>query len=99
MGYWGLAYASTSFYNKPWGWFDDDERSRTLANCYDLTQKAINLSPGAKPVELGLILALSQKHQASQAFDIALLEQWEQDYCSAMRSLLETTPTIWISFA
>ena len=27
MGYWGLAYASTSFYNKPWGWFDDDERS------------------------------------------------------------------------
>jgi len=92
MGYWGLAYASTSFYNKPWGWFDDDERNRTLANCYDLTQKAINLSPGAKPVELGLILAFSQKHQAPRAHDIALLEQWEQDYCSAMRSLLENHP-------
>ena len=92
MGYWGLAYASTSFYNKPWGWFDDDERSRTLANCYELTQKAKNLSSAAKPVEQDLILAFSQKHQAPRAHDIALLEQWERDYCSAMRSLLENQP-------
>ncbi|MCZ6488692.1 MAG: hypothetical protein O6703_11015 [Gammaproteobacteria bacterium] len=92
MGYWGLAYASSSFYNKPWAWFDGDERSLTLANCYELTQKAQNLSSATRPVEQQLIMALSQKHQAAQADDIAVPEAWERDYSLSMRSVLDNHP-------
>jgi tetratricopeptide (TPR) repeat protein len=92
MGYWGLAHAASSFYNKPWGWFDPDERTQVLASCFEHSQKALKLSAEASPAEQQLIAALAKKHQSAEARDIALLEQWEQDYSVSMRSALESNP-------
>jgi len=92
MGYWGLAYAASSFYNKPWDWYDRDERVQVLASCFEHTQKALKLSTEAKPAEQQLIAALGQKHQSAETGDIALLKQWEQDYSISMRSALKNNP-------
>jgi tetratricopeptide (TPR) repeat protein len=92
MGYWGLAYAASSFYNKPWEWFDWDERVRVLAGCFQHTQKALKLSAEVTLAEQQLIAALGQKHQSSETEDIVLLEQWEQDYSTSMRSVLKSNP-------
>ena len=92
MGYWGLAYATSSFYNKPWDWFDSDERAEALAFCYENSQKALQLSATATPVEQQLVSALCQKHQAVEADDIALPVSWEQDYSISMREVLENFP-------
>jgi tetratricopeptide (TPR) repeat protein len=92
MGYWGLTYASSSFYNKPWAWFDSDERNLTLANCYEHSQKAQDLSSTATRVEQQLITALGRKHQAARADDIAIPEAWERDYSISMRSVLDSHP-------
>ena len=92
MGYWGLAYAASSFYNKPWDWFDRDERIQVLASCYQHTQKALTLSARATAAEQQLIVALGQKHQSAETEDVALLERWEQDYSISMRSVLKSNP-------
>ena len=30
MGYWGIAFASGPFYNKPWAWYGEQEREKTI---------------------------------------------------------------------
>jgi len=92
MGYWGIAYASSSFYNKPWEWYANEERVNTVKFCYDTVNKARQLSSLATPVERQLIEALSQKHQNEKADDFAILDQWEKDYAESMRSVLEKFP-------
>jgi tetratricopeptide (TPR) repeat protein len=92
MGYWGLAYAASSFYNKPWEWFDNDERCQVLINCFDHSQKALTLSSETSPVEQQLIQALCQKHPSFETDDITLLKAWERDYSIGMQAILENHP-------
>jgi hypothetical protein len=92
MGYWGIAYASGSFYNKPWDWYGDDERIQAVKACYDYVQKALGLIAGTTASELQLIAALGIKYQAEQTDNLIELEQWEQDYSNSMRALQHNFP-------
>ena len=65
MGYWGIAYASGSFYNKPWEWYGDEERTLAVKTCHRHVQKALELSSAATPLERQLIAALCEKHAAA----------------------------------
>ena len=51
MGYWGIAYASGPFYNKPWEWYGEIERIDAIALCREYALKANKLKAGAAPVE------------------------------------------------
>ena len=87
MGHWGIAYASGSFYNKPWEWFGDDERTQVVKTCYHHARTALELSATATPLEAQLITALSEKHAAGQARELTELAQWEENYSERMRAL------------
>ena len=89
MGYWGVAYASGSFYNKPWEWYGDLERTQAVKTCHRHVQKALELSSAATPLERQLIAALCEKHAAAQADDLTELVQWEKNYSNRMRTLRE----------
>jgi tetratricopeptide (TPR) repeat protein len=87
MGYWGFAYASGPFYNKPWGWYGEQERVDTIALCHQYAHKAEQLKAQTSPVEQALIDALCAKHPSAQA-DISIdLESWTWQYAEAMRQV------------
>ena len=92
MGYWGIAYASGSFYNKPWEWYGDLERTQAVKACHRHVRKALELSSAATPLEAQLITALCEKHAAAQADDLTELVQWEKNYSNRMSTLQENFP-------
>lgn len=87
MGYWGIAYATGPFYNKPWGWYGFQERDEAIAYCHEYAQKASALKHNATAVEQGLIDALCAKHPVGQAKTEIELDNWTQGYADAMRGL------------
>ena len=92
MGHWGIAYASGSFYNKPWEWFGDGERIQVVKNCYHHARTALELSSAATPLEAQLIAALCEKHAFGQAIELNELVQWEKNYSGRMRALQKDFP-------
>ena len=92
MGYWGIAYASGAFYNKPWAWYGDDERLLAIKTCYHNVQQALALSSASAIFEQQLISALCEKYQADQTDNLAELEQWESDYSKSMCALIDSFP-------
>ena len=92
MGHWGIAYASGSFYNKPWEWFGDAERTQVVETCYHHVQKALEICSAAIPLELQLIAALGEKHAAAQVAELTELVQWEENYSNRMRALQKGFP-------
>ncbi len=87
MGYWGIAYASGPFYNKPWSWYGEIERVETIAFCHEYAHRARQLKPRASAVEQALIEALCVKHPAARALGAIELENWNREYADAMRAL------------
>ena len=85
MGYWGIAFASGPFYNKPWGWFGDQERETTIAYCHEYAHKAAERKALASPLEVALIDAICAKHPCAQAINSIDLERWSREYAVAMR--------------
>ncbi len=51
MAYWGVAYASGPFYNKPWDSYGELEREATTQLCHEYAQQAAALIAQASPVE------------------------------------------------
>lgn len=87
MGYWGVAYASGPFYNKPWSWYGEIERVEAIAFCHEYAHRARQLKPRASPVEQALIDALCVKHPAARALGAIELENWNREYADSMRGL------------
>lgn len=87
MGYWGLAYAAGPFYNKPWEWYGEQERVQAITYCHQQSVRADALKRQASPVEQALIEALCRKHPLALAENNAQLDNWTQDYATAMRQV------------
>ena len=85
IGYWGIAYASGPFYNKPWEWYGEREREQTIPFCHEYACKAAQLKDWVSPVERALIDALSAKHPSARASGQEELDSWGRDYADAMR--------------
>lgn len=87
MAWWGVAYASGPFYNRPWIRYTETEISRVLPICHDAVVRAASLSSNATPTEKGLIRALAKRYQNSHERSHDVLNAWQHDYASAMREV------------
>ncbi|MHC4221869.1 MAG: tetratricopeptide repeat protein, partial [Planctomycetota bacterium] len=92
MGYWGMTYAASSFYNKPWEWYGEREVTESIKFCHENIQMAIQNNSLATPLEQHLISALSQKHPDDKANDLTTLNLRERIYAQSMCSVLEKYP-------
>jgi len=92
MGYWGIAYAKGSFYNKPWDYYGQLERGSTIKTCHEACYKAHQLSYNHTPLEQELIQALGQKFPNNPSATIKILEQAEIHYAVKMRAVLKNFP-------
>ena len=58
MAWWGMAYASGPFYNRPWIRYSDAEIADTLPVCFEAISNALKHAEQATPTEKALIQAL-----------------------------------------
>lgn len=85
MAWWGIAYASGPFYNRPWIRFTPAEVTATLPVCHEAAAKALALSDGATPQEQALIGALQLRFPQAEPAPQAELARWHDAYTDAMR--------------
>ena len=87
MAYWGLAYSLGPNYNKPWEFFDKDERDTTVNRANRAVLQAKERAAAATPVERALIAALWFRYPQQHA--VKDCSVWNHQYADAMRSVYE----------
>ena len=91
MAWWGIAYASGPFYNRPWIRFTDTEIAEALPICHDAAKTALALADGANgadvanEAERAMIKATGQRYIAPGETDRERLGEWHRDFTEAMR--------------
>ena len=80
MAYWGVAYGSGAYYNKPWKLYDQEDLKTSLRQAYDHTQKAKQYVSNGSGKEKALIKAI----EARYAKDIDLSER-DTAYAHSMK--------------
>lgn len=86
MAWWGVAYASGPFYNRPWIRHSDAEIAAVLPACRHAIERALSLEAGATPAEQALIRALSKRYQNGSERDREVLNAWQRAFADAMRA-------------
>ena len=61
MAHWGVAYAIGPNYNKPWEFFEPDERQATLERAHQAITDALALRDGLAPMEAAMIDAIAER--------------------------------------
>ena len=89
MAYWGLAYASGIYYNKPWHRMQQDELVEKLKLTFDISREAQARSNTVSAVEKGLIDALTFRYQSPVPIKDDCYNQWNDDYADAMRHVYQ----------
>lgn len=92
MASWGVAHASSPFYNKPWECYGEHEKPKAVKFCFEYAQKAWSLKSRANEVEKQLIEALVLKHPCDRSEIEPELTQWNIDYANAMRAIYHNFP-------
>lgn len=87
MAWWGIAYASGPFYNRPWIRFSDAEICEALPICHAATRSALAGLHGCTPAECGLIEAIALRYQDDAETDRDVLNGWHRAYTDAMRTV------------
>ena len=87
MAWWGIAYASGPFYNRPWIRFSPAEVAATLPICHEAATRALALSDGSTPEEKVLIKAIQLRFPQSGAATQDELARWHDAYTDAMRAV------------
>lgn len=85
MAWWGVAYASGPFYNRPWVRYCDAEIAEILPVCFEASQSALSLCDDVTPAERALIEALARRYQSDTELDRDVLNRWIWQYADAMR--------------
>ena len=62
MAYWGIAFASGPFYNRPWDMFSAHEAEEAIAVCHAAVVKARACAARTTPVEQELIGSIAVKY-------------------------------------
>lgn len=89
MAWWGIAYASGPFYNRPWIRHSDAEITEVVPACHEAISRALELAGNASPAEQGLIAALAKRYQDAWERDRDVLNMWHAQYADAMRDVYE----------
>lgn len=92
MAYWGIAYASGPFYNKPWEFFGTEERKIAAQVCYEMAKKAEILMSNASAVEQALISALRQRYAAASLNNEVDFRVSDQAYARSMKHVYQAFP-------
>ena len=87
---WGYAYAIGPNYNKPWEFFDAEERAATLSKAHEAIRSAQSLSGKLAPVENALIEALAERYPTDPAIDD--YAPWNDAFSDAMRKVYAAHP-------
>jgi tetratricopeptide (TPR) repeat protein len=85
MAYWGVAHAIGPNYNKPWEFFDAEEREATLKRAHDILQAAMSLTDSLTPVEVALIKALANRYPTDPTIED--YGPWNDAFSDAMRAV------------
>lgn len=90
LAYWGIAHAIGPNYNKPWEFFDAEERKATLSRAHGAIAAAKSLRGRASPVERALIDALADRFP--QDPEIEDYGPWNDAFSDAMRKVHAAHP-------
>ncbi|WP_422037428.1 hypothetical protein [Roseibium sp.] len=83
MAYWGLAYAIGPNYNKPWEFFEPDERVSMLQKARETVTAGLALKDSLQPVETALIEAIGKRFPEDPEVEDYL--PWHDAFSDAMR--------------
>jgi len=90
MGYWGLAYSSAPYYNKPWALFDKIELGSTLNRIQEHMRQAKLRMSNSSPAEKALINAMHDRFDKGSLTDD--LSTLEIRYATAMEEAFAKFP-------
>ncbi|KAK7976829.1 beta-glucosidase A [Apiospora arundinis] len=88
MAYWGLAYALGPNYNKPWGFFDEEELETTVQRTHrmvELASKYAAAGDDVTPLEKALVDALRYRYPREHAGKEDDRSIWNVKYADAMQ--------------
>jgi tetratricopeptide (TPR) repeat protein len=85
LAYWGIAYAIGPNYNKPWEFFEPEEKVATLKRAHEALAAAQALSPSLQPLEKALIEALA--HRFPDDPEIEDFGPWNDAFSDSMRKV------------
>ncbi|MDK3016489.1 tetratricopeptide repeat protein [Pseudodonghicola flavimaris] len=88
--HWGLAHAIGPNYNKPWEFFDAEERQQTLARAHRALDQARALRDQLSPVENDLIEALAARYPDDPSIED--YGPWNDGFSEAMRRVYAAHP-------
>ena len=92
MAWWGLAYSSGIYYNKPWHRMQKDELADKLKLTYETSRQAQSRLSHVTPVEAMMIEALVARYQSPTPVAEAQYHQWDDDYADKMRKVYAAFP-------
>ena len=92
MAWWGLAYSSGIYYNKPWHRMQKDELVEKLKLTYDYSRAARARIDGVTPIEAKMIEALLSRYQSPTPVAKEQYHRWDDDYADEMRKVYELFP-------
>lgn len=95
MGYWGIAYAIGSNYNKQWKHFAGGEIPEVLDRVADVLFAGTRHLEAVSPVERDLFSSLRVRYQDTGDIDPDVLCTWNDDYADAMREVHRRHPDDW----
>jgi len=87
MAYWGLAYSSGIYYNKPWHRMQKDELVEKLKLTYEISRAAQARIEHVTLVESMMIEALLTRYQSPTPVSEDQYHQWDDDYADSMRKV------------
>ncbi len=90
MAHWGMAYAIGPNYNKPWEFFEPDEKVATLDRARQAIEAAMALRTSSTPVEAALIEAIS--HHFPSDPEIEDYTPWNDAFADSMRAVYSDHP-------
>ncbi|MGR3802857.1 MAG: hypothetical protein ACU0AY_05245 [Marinibacterium profundimaris] len=85
LAHWGIAYAIGPNYNKPWEFFEPDERVATLKRAHDAIAAAVALKDSLMPVEAALIEAIADRFPEDPTIED--YGPWNDAFSDAMRKV------------
>jgi len=92
MAYWGIAYGSGPFYNRPWRHLGAEEAEACTRLCFDNVAKASSLTAGITDVEKDLIHALAARYPVDHRVTHEEFDTWDSSYADALREVYNKHP-------
>ena len=92
LAYWGLAYSTSPFYNRPWTWFGADEQQQVACSGYENIRHAQSLLDNDKqenPLQARLLDNLALVYRQPKPPDNNTYQIWQSDYADAMLALAQ----------